>query len=384
MCHAPSVLPADHGGRADSTCLMCHQLGSTPTEPTSTPAPTSPTATPLPGAKPNPTETPAQSPDNPCLICHGTTGLSMTFQNGDTVPLTVDPDIFRGSVHGAVLECRDCHVGYEQVPHPPVNVDSYREYAIGRYEACRRCHFDNYTKALDSIHFEVLSRGNNEAPVCTDCHGAHDIPAPSLPRSRIAHTCEQCHNEIYAAYRESVHGQALISEENPDVPTCTYCHGVHNIGEPTTTDYHLDIPQLCGNCHSDKERMAKYGLSTDVLDTYLDDFHGTTIRLAAELETDISVLEAVCTDCHGIHDIVSVGDPSSPVLKANLVETCRKCHAGATKDFPSAWLSHYEPSLSNSPMVFLVGLFYKILIPVMVVGLVIHISLNLWRSAINR
>ena len=256
--------------------------------------------------------------------------------------------------------------------------------SFDRYEVCRRCHFDNYAKTIDSVHYEARSQGNSDAPVCTDCHGAHGIPPPDDPRSRTAQTCASCHEDIYEKYLDSVHGRALVGEENQDVPTCTYCHGVHSIGEPGTTSFRLDIPSLCGDCHSDRERMAKYGLSTNVLDSYLKDFHGVTIRLAGEQDPVDESLEAVCTDCHGIHGIVSVKDPSSPVLKANLVVTCRRCHPGATEDFPSAWLSHYEPSLAHSPLVFSVNLFYRIIIPLMVVGLLIHVVLNLWRLAINR
>jgi hypothetical protein len=130
--------------------------------------------------------------------------------------------------------------------------------------------------------------------------------------------------------------------------------------------------------------MAKYGLSTHVVRTYLQDFHGMTVSLTRSEGRDTGSFEAVCTDCHGTHDIVSVSDPSSPVLKVNLVETCRQCHPGATENFPSAWLSHYEPSLSHAPLVFTVRWFYIALIPVMVGGLLIHVILNLWSWATNR
>lgn len=275
-------------------------------------------------------------------------------------------------------------MGYERVPHRPIGVDSYRNYAIAQYETCKRCHFSNYTKTLDSVHFKVMSAGNKQAPVCTDCHGAHNVSPPSQPRSRIVQTCAQCHADIYSTYQGSVHGQALMNGENPDVPACTYCHGVHSIRDPRTSSFRLEIPQLCGSCHADKERMSKYGLSTNVLGTYLQDFHGVTVSLARKEDPDILSFEAVCTDCHGTHNIVSARDPSSPVIKANLVETCRQCHAGASQNFSSAWLSHYEPSITRSPLVFLVKVFYSIMIPMSVIGLGIQVALNLWRSAINR
>lgn len=327
---------------------------------------------------------PPTQPGETCLACHGAPGLTKTFPNGDKIPLSVSADAYGQSVHGGLLLCQDCHQGYQEVPHAPVPSESYRDYSLARYEVCKRCHFPNYTKTLDSVHFEVLGDGNLAAPVCTDCHGAHDVTPPYDPPSRIAQTCAQCHAATYTTYLDSVHGHALVDEENRDVPTCSYCHGVHSIREPGTTNFQMNVPELCGSCHADVGRMAKYGLSTNVVKTYLQDFHGVTVTLAAKQNPDILSYEAVCTDCHGTHNIVSVSSPSSPVMKTNLVETCAQCHEGASHNFPSAWLSHYEPSLSHAPLVFLVKEGYGILIPVMVVGLAIHVLLNLWRSAMNR
>ena len=379
QCHSssgPLALPSSHQGRNDQTCLACHA----PAAPAgATPGPTSSPALP-----PQLSPTPPSQPNDLCMACHGTSGSAVTFPDGQSVSITISEDVFRQSVHGGLLVCQDCHLGYERVPHRPIIVDSYRDYVLAQYETCKRCHFSNYTKTLDSVHYKVMSAGYKQAPVCTDCHGAHNVSPPSQPRSRIVQTCAQCHPAIYSTYQESVHGQALMNGENPDVPTCTYCHGVHSIRDPRTSSFRLEIPQLCGSCHADKERMAKYGLSTSVLGTYLKDFHGVTVSLARKKDPDILSFEAVCTDCHGTHNIVSTSDPSSPVIKANLVETCRQCHPGASQNFSSAWLSHYEPSITRAPLVFLVKVFYSIMIPMSVIGLGIQVALNLWRSAINR
>jgi len=85
-----------------------------------------------------------------------------------------------------------------------------------------------------------------------------------------------------------------------------------------------------------------------------------------------------------VHDISAVSDEKSPVLKANVVNTCRKCHPSATPDFPDAWLSHYEPSPDKAASVYYVRLFYKFFIPFTIGGLVLHILLHLWRIAVNR
>jgi len=67
-----------------------------------------------------------------------------------------------------------------------------------------------------------------------------------------------------------------------------------------------------------------------------------------------------------------------------LVQTCQKCHPGATKNFPDAWLSHYEPTPQKATLVWTVQLFYKLIIPFMVGGLVLQIALHLWRVVVNR
>jgi hypothetical protein len=97
-----------------------------------------------------------------------------------------------------------------------------------------------------------------------------------------------------------------------------------------------------------------------------------------------AMLAAVCTDCHGVHDIQSAKDPSSSTMQANLTRTCQKCHPDATDQFPKSWLSHYEPSWQKASLVYGVQLFYKFLIPFMIGGLVLQIALHLWRIVVNR
>jgi hypothetical protein len=129
--------------------------------------------------------------------------------------------------------------------------------------------------------------------------------------------------------------------------------------------------------------MQKYGLSTAVLKSYLDDFHGITLTYYRREEADEGRI-AVCTDCHGIHDIVSLSEQDPAVLKPILQQRCQRCHEGATGSFPDTWLSHYEPSWSRAPLVYLVNAVYQVLIPFMIVGLSLQILLHIWRYAVNR
>jgi predicted CXXCH cytochrome family protein len=308
----------------------------------------------------------------------------MKLPSGETLVLFVDQQTFRQSVHGDKLGCVACHAGMNQVPHPPKPFRTARDLTVAYHEQCKSCHFDNYTKTLDSVHFQRLAKGDPKAPVCSDCHTAHAIPRRNGSRSRISQTCARCHQPVFEAYAKSVHGRALLEEGNRDVPVCTDCHRSHDIGDPRSLRFQLATPNLCGSCHTNEQIMGKYGLSTKVVSTYLADFHGVTASFRRTAGTAGSAPAAVCTDCHGIHDITKVKNPESAVMQANLVKVCRRCHPDATESFPAAWLGHYEPSWKKAPLVYAVTVFYWIFIPFVVGGLILQIVLHLWRVVVNR
>jgi hypothetical protein len=242
-----------------------------------------------------------------------------------------------------------------------------------------------YEQTLDSVHQQALAAGNTEAAICTDCHGSHYVQPPDEPLSRSSQMCEQCHSEIYDLYHSSVHGSALIDEGNPDVPSCIDCHGVHNLEGPSRyATFHLESPEICADCHNDPALMEKYGLNADVYETYLSDFHGTTVSLFQRTTPDQPVDTAVCVDCHGVHDMQSVDNPESRVIQQNVLETCQRCHPDATTDFPASWLGHYQPDPDNAPIVFFVDLFYKILIPAVLGAMVVFNLTDLGRTLVGR
>lgn len=320
-----------------------------------------------------------------CVECHGDPDLEVTLESGETKKLHVDKDVFLGSRHGGKLSCTDCHVDLKgsEGGHPEKPFKTSREFVVRYSEQCRSCHSDHYAQTLDSVHHAVLEKGNLKAAVCADCHGAHDVGRPGEPRASISKTCAKCHSDIFATYSASVHGTALLDRDNPDVPTCTDCHQSHAIASPRTGAWRLQTPDRCGACHGDEQKMKKYGLSNAVLKTYLSDFHGTTASLQ-KAEPGANPVVALCTDCHGIHDISKVKDPGSRVLQANLVKTCQKCHPEASANFPAAWMSHYEPSPDKSPLVYAVKLFYMFMVPFVIGGLILQIGLHLWRVVVKR
>jgi hypothetical protein len=334
-----------------------------------------------------PAAQPPADPDNDeCLACHAAPGQTVTLPSGEPLYVSVAGEVFDQSVHGRQgLACVDCHPANAEVPHAPVTAQTRREYVLQRYTVCADCHADKYQATLDSVHQVALAGGNQEAAVCTDCHGSHDVaPIDEASRSFIPQTCERCHSAIYNAYRESVHGAALLDEANPDVPSCIDCHGVHNVQGPTTGPFHLFSPTICARCHADPALMTKYGLSTDILETYVADFHGTTVVLFEQLAPDQETNKPVCIDCHGVHDIQRVDDPDSTVIQENLLVTCRRCHPDATANFPSAWLGHYPPDPQHAPLVYYVNVFYWVFIPLVIGGMIVFVASDIVRRVLNR
>ena len=98
-------------------------------------------------------------------------------------------------------------------------------------------------------------------------------------------------------------------------PTNKFSKSVH--GMLDCTDCHTGVKELvhdaklpppdCSGCH-DKEAKD-----------YASSIHGVSHAMGASGAAN-------CWDCHGSHDILPVKDPSSPVFKLNLPETCAKCH----------------------------------------------------------
>jgi len=350
--------------------------------------------------------------DANCLMCHADHDFKGSFQNGEMISLYVDNGEYEQSVHGpAGLECLACHTDISRYPHHEEEqitcvschgeeggtpedsgttlrvqllYEDRRDMTLAINESCRSCHEEEFEVAIDSAHVKVLEGGNRDAPVCVDCHGSHNITTSGEPRASISTMCGVCHKAVYSTYQTSVHGAALDAESNPDVPTCTDCHGVHSVRGPRDAAYRNDSIAICGDCHSDQAMMEKYNISTDVFETYLDDFHGRTVDFFRRQDVGNPSNKAVCFDCHGIHNIRQADDPLSTIYPDNLQHTCQQCHEDANIKFPSAWVSHYLPTWENTPALYAVNKIYQLfLIPVTIGGFVVYIGLDAhkrWRD----
>jgi cytochrome b subunit of formate dehydrogenase len=171
----------------------------------------------------------------------------------------------------------------------------------------------------DSIHGSMFT--------CVDCHtdvksATHDTPPQHI-------TCATCHADQQAAYDRSFHAKA-VQNGNSNAATCVDCHGSpHELlpaSDPKSRVHHTNIPATCGTCHSQKFVMEKSGLSVQTVASYQQSVHGHAVANGSEKA-------AVCTDCHGTHEILDAKDSKSPIFKFNVPLTCGKCHDQISKEF---------------------------------------------------
>ncbi len=178
-----------------------------------------------------------------CLTCHQQ-HLTKSI-NGKSVSLTINEGWIRGSVHSK-HGCTDCHTSYSKESHPNPTFSSARELSITASETCKRCHLDKAVQHNGSIHKAMLAEGNTKAPVCSDCHGAHQVGPHALAETMTGVPCKKCHQDIFSAYEGSVHGIAR-KDGKGQAPICSTCHFAHNVKPAMASRSPKD---MCMTCHA--------------------------------------------------------------------------------------------------------------------------------------
>lgn len=174
-------------------------------------------------------------------------------------------------------------------------------------------------KAKASIHGSSLS--------CVDCH--KDIKSSPHTVTPAKVSCAGCHAEAQAKYEHSFH--ATTRKPDGSAPaTCADCHGdVHAIlpaTDPKSRVFHTNIPATCGTCHGQKFLMESTGNSNQPFVSYQESVHGRAVENGSRQA-------AVCTDCHGAHDILPANHAASRINKFNVPGTCGTCHAGVQQAY---------------------------------------------------
>ena len=174
-------------------------------------------------------------------------------------------------------------------------------------------------KLKHSIHGDMFA--------CVDCHtDVKSLVHEAIPRKI---TCAQCHAAAQDAYVHSYHAKAAKNGSAP-AANCQDCHGgAHEIlaaGDVKSPVNHENIPATCGRCHGQTFLMESNGESGQPFVSYQQSVHGLAIEKGSKKA-------AVCTDCHGSHEILPANDAKSPIYKFNVPATCGKCHGAVEQTF---------------------------------------------------
>ncbi|MBI1336889.1 MAG: hypothetical protein GC164_07995 [Phycisphaera sp.] len=159
---------------------------------------------------------------------------------------------------------------------------------------------------------------------CVSCHpSANDLPHPE--KMPAASCSESCHTPQHADYRRGIHAYARAKGDTR-APTCTSCHGGHDIlkhNDPKSNLYPLNVIKLCAGCHEQHNDATPNGSTEkEHVANYMASVHGKAI-------TDSGlIVAATCVSCHKSHDILPSTNTESSVHRDHIPDTCGKCHTG--------------------------------------------------------
>ena len=241
----------------------------------------------------------------------------------------------------------------------------------------------------ESVHAKAIARGNMSAAVCIDCHNSHDILPASNSQSSIAKvnvpaTCGKCHRTESTEFIQSVHGQAATRGVSR-APVCTDCHGIHNIKAPldqaTSTASTAVATESCAKCHEGVALTQEFGVAGERVSSYQDSYHGLASQMGSKVVAN-------CASCHGVHNILPSSDSRSMISANNLAQTCGQCHVGAGANFTRGKIHLTSALVSDGGRrdmgivgTRVVRLIYLPLIVLTIGGMAIHNALA-WRKKI--
>ncbi|MCL5105502.1 MAG: hypothetical protein M1133_15515 [Armatimonadetes bacterium] len=265
--------------------------------------------------------------DLACLTCHSAPGFRQAGIEGKEKSLFVDADLLAASAHKG-KRCVDCHADFQgqKMPHKQSAepVDCARCHHNGnQVGAPDHSHIDMYA---DSVHGDALRKGDPDAPACKTCHGTHDIrPASNskstICRENIPKTCGKCHFD------------AAFNERHKLLSVKSFTDSVH--ARVAVLKNRLKTAAVCTDCHGVHDIRAPKELASSVSRSHLPSTCGGCHKeVLKQYEASIHGKAAakgvksapVCNDCHGEHLIMAQSQPESPVYPTHVVATCSKCH----------------------------------------------------------
>lgn len=195
---------------------------------------------------------------------------------------------------------------------------------------CVDCHDPEEADPETGSSIGAVTESVHEFAECLDCHPGAEFE--EHVDGGLIPGCGDCHDDAVAELDVSVHGGeagAAVWAEGG----CQSCHGAIHALVPQTNElspiHPTRVAETCGSCHGDAELRGAAGIRlVQPLAAYTASVHA---RALAE-GTD----GAVCSDCHGAHEILPAGDAGSAVHRGNVVQTCATCHGEIAEVFASS------------------------------------------------
>ena len=259
-----------------------------------------------------------------CLECHSDISqlgeLAMAPER-----LFINPDFTNASVHGE-LNCTGCHADPGGYPHPEV---------VGIIE-CGQCHATETNEYLSGPHGNPLSTSLNMTPKCWECHQLHLIRSSEdeLSSTHLTNewkTCARCHTERIISRKDTmfkssgetgsdnmsfalgIHNSVIRDALDPEMLTCSVCHGAHNTAREIGNDWALEFSDqigFCGSCHNIQSIQF-----------------AESVHSKSKISTIAGEVPFTCTDCHTEHRDFTPELSRRKELSSTLItDKCLECH----------------------------------------------------------
>lgn len=253
-----------------------------------------------------------------CSQCHGTHEITRKTNTHLICGIchSEQRKQFESSVHFQAsddrqngVSCTSCHSAHDKSERGNMMPADWRLFTV---EKCVTCHAAQSRNYLKSHHYQAVARGSSRAPICTDCHGIHELYAVKNERSKVHidkldATCDRCH----PGHESTIHRKSSV---DPRLMTCVACHTGHqtSMDRIQSAIFKETLPATCNRCHSD-DRHKKENLA-----------HGKIMVIASNGDV------ANCTGCHIYHWRISDTDHLGEA-KGRL--QCNNCHPEQNRDY---------------------------------------------------
>lgn len=184
---------------------------------------------------------------------------------------------------------------------------------------CLSCHNDPDVDM--SFDTNALIHSVHGEQTCIDCHS--DLEGMGEEHEKVKPVdCSGCHEDEANEYLAGQHAKKTPAGKL--AASCLDCHGKpHAIvaaGKTNSPTHFSRVAETCGRCHAHPDVMANAGVHRkENVVAYTNSVHGLAMA-------NTNKHGAVCTDCHGEHDVRRGTDPESPMFWQKIPKTCGKCH----------------------------------------------------------